>query len=159
MTTFLTTHREKAAWHVVDASKETLGRMSARIATILQGKHKPTYTPHADLGDFVVVVNAKDVRVTGRKRDDKVYRHYTGNHGGLVTQTYGRMLDRKPTEIVRLAVKRMMPKTRLGRAMLSKLKVHAGPEHTHHAQDPKPLSFGTVRPEKRRAKAPAEKGA
>jgi large subunit ribosomal protein L13 len=142
MTTFLSTHREKASWHVVDASKETLGRMAARIATILQGKHKPSY-------------------VTGRKKDDKVYRHYTGNHGGLVTQTYARILERKPTEIVRLAVKRMMPKTRLGRAMLSKLKVHAGPEHTHHAQDPKPLSFGTIRPEKRgtRGAAPAAKGA
>jgi large subunit ribosomal protein L13 len=155
-TTFETTRRERAAWHVVDASQETLGRMATRIATILQGKHKPTYTPHADVGDFVVVVNAKDVRVSGRKRDDKVYRHYTGNHGGLVTETYGRVLDRRPTDIVRLAVKRMMPKTRLGRAMLSKLKIHAGPEHDHHAQAPKPLSFGTG-PEARAA-AKAKKG-
>ena len=151
-TTFLTTRREKAAWHLVDASQETLGRMASRIAMILQGKHKPTYTPHADVGDFVVVVNAKDVVVTGRKREDKVYRHYTGNHGGLVTESYGRMLERKPTEIVRLAVRRMLPKTRLGRAMLSKLKIHAGAEHDHHAQRPTPVSFGTVRTAKRRAK-------
>jgi large subunit ribosomal protein L13 len=144
-TTFKTTTRETAAWHVVDASQETLGRMAARIAHLLQGKHKPTYTPHADVGDFVVVVNAKDVRVTGRKRDDKVYRRYTGYHGGLVTEPYQRLLDRRPTDIVRLAVKRMMPKTRLGRAMLSKLKVVAGAEHRHHAQAPKPLSFRTVR--------------
>ena len=152
MTTFLTTQRQQAAWHLVDASKETLGRMAARIATILQGKHKPGYTPHADVGDFVVVVNARDVVVTGRKREDKVYRHYTGNHGGLVGQSYERLLERKPTEIVRLAVKRMMPKTRLGRAMLSKLKVHAGAEHAHHAQAPTPLSFGTVRVEKKKTK-------
>jgi large subunit ribosomal protein L13 len=147
-TTFATTHRDQAAWHVVDASQETLGRMAARIAVILQGKHKPTYTPHADVGDFVVVVNAKDVRVTGRKREDKVYRHYTGNHGGLVTESYERVRERRPTDIVRLAVKRMMPKTRLGRAMLSKLKVVAGAEHRHHAQAPAPLSFGTWRPAK-----------
>jgi large subunit ribosomal protein L13 len=144
-TTFRTTRRDQAVWHVVDASKETLGRMAARIAHVLQGKHKPTYTPHADVGDFVVVVNAKDVQVTGRKRQDKIYRHYTGYHGGLVTQTWERMMERKPTEVVRLAVRRMMPKTRLGRAMLSKLKVVAGPEHRHHAQAPKPLSFGTGR--------------
>jgi large subunit ribosomal protein L13 len=145
MTTFETTQRAKAAWHVVDASQETLGRMASRVALILQGKHKPTYTPHADVGDFVLVLNAKDVRVTGRKREDKVYRHHTGNHGGLVTESFSRVMERRPTDVVRLAVKRMMPKTRLGRAMLSKLKVVAGPEHRHHAQRPAPLSLGTAR--------------
>ena len=148
-TTFATTNRNKAAWHVVDASQEILGRMSARIAEILQGKHKPEYTPHADVGDFVIVVNAKNVRVTGRKADDKAYRHYTGNHGGLVTEYFPRMLERKPTEIVRLAVRRMLPKTSLGRHMLSKLKVYAGAEHKNHAQNPKPLVCGRGRsPEK-----------
>jgi large subunit ribosomal protein L13 len=144
-TTFATTQRHKASWHVVDASQEVLGRMAARIAEILQGKHKPEYTPHADVGDFVVVVNAKDVKVTGRKASDKHYRHYTGNHGGLVTVFYPTMLERKPTEIVRLAVKRMLPKTTLGRHMLSKLKVFAGAEHRHHAQNPKPLVCGRGR--------------
>ncbi len=144
-TTFAKTRRETAQWHLVDASEEVLGRMAARIAQILQGKHKPTWTPHADTGDFVVVVNAAKVQVTGRKSEDKFYRHYTGNHGGLVTEHYPRMLARKPTEIVRLAVRRMMPKTDLGRHMLSKLKVFAGPTHTHHAQDPKPLALRTNR--------------
>ena len=142
-TTFAKTDRSKAAWFVVDASQEVLGRMSARVSQILQGKHKPTWTAHADVGDFVVVVNASKVQVTGRKAEDKHYRHYTGNHGGLVTEYYPRMLERKPTEIIRLAVRRMLPKTALGRHMLSKLKVFSGPTHTHHAQDPKPLAFGT----------------
>ena len=149
-TTFAVTNRNKASWHVVDASNEILGRMSARIAEILQGKHKPEYTPHADVGDFVIVVNAKAVQVTGRKADDKFYRHYTGNHGGLVTEFYPRWLERKPTEIVRVAVRRMLPKTALGRHMLSKLKVYAGPEHRHDAQEPKPLVCGRGRsPEKK----------
>ena len=142
-TTFATTKRAKADWFVIDASQEVLGRMSARVAQILQGKHKPTWTAHADLGDFVVVVNAGKIQVTGRKAEDKFYRHYTGNHGGLVTEFYPRMLERKPTEIIRLAVRRMLPKTSLGRHMLSKLKVFAGPTHTHHAQNPKPLVLGT----------------
>ena len=144
-TTFAKNQRETATWHLVDASEEVLGRMAARIAPILQGKHKPTWTAHADVGDFVIVINAAKVQVTGRKAEDKFYRHYTGNHGGLVTEYYPRMLARKPTEIVRLAVKRMMPKTDLGRHMLSKLKIFPGPTHTHHAQDPKPLALGTAR--------------
>ena len=138
-TTFQSTKRAAADWYVVDASQHVLGRLAARIAMILQGKHKPVYTPHADTGDFVVVVNAKDVRVTGRKAQDKVYRHYTGNHGGLVTEYYPRIRERHPTDMVKEAVRRMLPKTSLGRHMLSKLKVFAGPEHTHHAQGPKPF--------------------
>jgi large subunit ribosomal protein L13 len=145
-TTFAKTRRNDAEWFVVDASQEVLGRMAARIAQVLQGKHKPTWTPHADTGDFVVVVNAERVQVTGRKATDKFYRHYTGNHGGLVTTYYPRMLERKPTDIVKLAVKRMLPKTDLGRHMLSKLKVYKGAEHRHHAQAPKALRFGTGRP-------------
>jgi large subunit ribosomal protein L13 len=156
-TTFAKNQREAAPWHLVDASEEVLGRMAARIAHILQGKHKPTWTPHADAGDFVVVVNAAKVQVTGRKAQDKFYRHYTGNHGGLVTQYYPRMLARKPTEIVRLAVRRMMPKTDLGRHMMSKLKVFPGPTHTHHAQDPKPLALGTARAARAAKRAAAVK--
>jgi large subunit ribosomal protein L13 len=142
-TTFSKTRRDAAKWFVVDASQEVLGRMAARVATILQGKHKPSWTPHADTGDFVVVVNAAKVQVTGRKAQDKHYRHYTGNHGGLVTQYYPRMIERHPTDVVKLAVKRMLPKTNLGRHMLTKLKVVAGPTHSHHAQKPTALSFGT----------------
>jgi large subunit ribosomal protein L13 len=144
-TTFAKTDRRSAAWWVVDASEETLGRMAARLSRILQGKHKPTWTPNADVGDFVVVVNAERVQVTGRKATDKTYHHYTGNHGGLVTTHYPRMLARHPTDIVKEAVRRMLPKTDLGRHMLRKLKVYAGKEHPHHAQAPKPLSFGTGR--------------
>ena len=143
--TFAKTHRAGAEWFVVDASQHVLGRLAARIAQVLQGKHKPTWTPHADAGDFVVVVNAKDVRVTGRKAEDKTYRHYTGNHGGLVTTYYPRMRVRHPTEMVKEAVRRMLPKTTLGRHMLSKLKVFPGAEHTHHAQGPKPLPLALTR--------------
>lgn len=143
MTTFAKTDRNKAAWWVVDASQEVLGRMATRVSLILQGKHKPTWTPHADVGDFVVVVNAEKIQVTGRKRTDKLYRHYTGNHGGMVAETFERVIERRPTEVVKEAVRRMLPKTDLARHMLSKLKVYAGPSHPHSAQDPKSLSFGT----------------
>jgi len=144
-TTFAKTRREAAAWHLVDASDEVLGRMATRVARILQGKHKPIWTPHADTGDFVVVVNASKVQVTGRKADSKTYYDFSGYHGGLKETPYRRMAERRPTDIIRLAVRRMLPKTDLGRHMLTKLKVFAGPEHTHHAQDPKPLSLGTTR--------------
>jgi large subunit ribosomal protein L13 len=142
-TTFQTTKRHRAEWFVIDASQEVLGRMAARVAQILQGKHKPTWTAHADTGDFVVVINAAKVQVTGRKADDKFYRYYTGNHGGLRTVHFPRMLDRHPTDIVKLAVKRMLPKTSLGRHMLMKLKVFPGAEHTHQAQRPTVLELKT----------------
>jgi large subunit ribosomal protein L13 len=144
-TTLAKTVRRDAAWYVVDASSETLGRMASRVARILQGKHKPTYTPHADVGDFVVVVNGADVRVSGAKATDKIYRRHTGWHGGLRETAYPVMRTRKPEDIVRLAVRRMMPKSNLGRHMMRKLKVYAGPQHPHHAQNPQPLAFGTKR--------------
>lgn len=144
-TTFAVTKRQTSAWHVIDASTEVLGRMASRVSQILQGKHKPEWTPHADVGDFVIVINAAKIQVTGRKAEDKHYRYYTGHVGGLVTTYYPRMLEKRPTDIVKLAVKRMLPKTDLGRHMLTKLKVFAGPTHTHHAQDPKVLTLGTVR--------------
>lgn len=144
-TTIATKSREDARWFVVDASQERLGRMAARIAQMLQGKHKPTYTPHVDTGDYVVVINAENVQLTGTKATDKVYRRHTGWHGGLRETSYPRMRERHPDRMVRLAVKRMMPKTNLGRDMLDKLKVYAGDAHDHHAQKPETLSFGTGR--------------
>jgi len=151
-TTFAVTRREKAGWHVVDASQEVLGRLAARISQVLQGKHKPQWTPHADVGDFVVVINAAKIQVTGRKAQDKHYRYYTGNHGGLVTTYYPRMLERRPADILKLAVKRMLPKTDLGRHMLSKLKIFPGATHTHHAQAPATLVVGTTRSARAAAK-------
>lgn len=142
-TTVVPTDRNAAKWYVVDASQEVLGRMSAQIAKILMGKHKPTYTPHTDTGDFVIVTNAKQVQVTGRKAEDKVYRHHTGHPGGLVTEKFSDIMERHPDRIISEAVRRMMPKTNLGRAMLKKLRVFPGAEHHHHAQNPEPLSFGT----------------
>jgi len=126
----------KQEWLLVDASDKILGRLATRLATILQGKHKPTYTPHVDTGDFVVVINAKRVGVTGRKREQKMYKRYSGYPGGLKEVTLQRMLDEKPTEVIRLAVRRMLPKSKLGRHMLKKLKVYAGPDHPHEAQAP-----------------------
>jgi large subunit ribosomal protein L13 len=126
-------------WYVVDAEGQTLGRLATEVARILRGKNKPQYTPHVDTGDFVVVVNAEKVVVTGRKAEQKVYRRHSGYPGGLKTTTYEQMLERRPTEILRRAVKGMMPKTRLARQQLRKLKIYAGPEHPHAAQNPQTL--------------------
>ena len=125
-------------WYVVDAEGKTLGRLAAEIAKVLRGKNKPQYTPHIDVGDFVVVVNAEKVVVTGRKAEQKVYRRHTGYPGGLREIGYEQMLVRKPTEVLRKAVYGMMPKTRLARQQFRKLKIYAGPEHPHTAQDPQP---------------------
>jgi large subunit ribosomal protein L13 len=142
-TTISKTDRGAARWWVVDASKETLGRMATRVAQILQGKHKPTWTPHADTGDFVVVINAKDVQVTGKKAQDKVWYDHTRYPSGLKARKYPELREKHPDEIVRRTVRRMMPKTTLGRHMLRKLKIYGGTEHPHHAQNPEPLAFGT----------------
>jgi large subunit ribosomal protein L13 len=141
--TMAATLRSTSSWFIVDASQEVLGRMAAKIATLLQGKHKPTWTPHADVGDFVVVINAADVKLTGRKAADKVYRSHTGWPGGLREISYPAMKAAHPTTMVREAVRRMLPKTTLGRHMLTKLKVFPGKEHTHHAQKPEKLAFAT----------------
>ena len=125
-------------WYVVDAEGKTLGRLATEIARILRGKAKPQYTPHVDTGDFVVVVNAEKVGVTGRKQEQKLYRRHTGYPGGLKEVSYEQMMNRKPTEIVRKAVFGMMPKTRLARQQFKKLKIYAGPEHPHEAQSPEP---------------------
>jgi len=132
-------------WFVVDAAGKVVGRLAAEIARLLMGKHKPDYTPYADSGDYVIVVNAEKVVFTGKKWDQKVYKRYTGYPGGLVETPARRMLERKPEEIIRLAVKRMLPKNRLARRMLRRLKVYAGPEHPHQAQQPEPLELGKRR--------------
>jgi large subunit ribosomal protein L13 len=127
------------AWYVVDLDGEILGRAATRIADALRGKGKPEYTPHVDTGDFVVVVNAEKVRVTGKKLDQKMYRRHSGYPGGLRERTLAEQLERRPEEVIRLAVRGMLPKNRLGRAQLRKLKVYAGPDHPHEAQSPTPL--------------------
>ena len=125
-------------WYVVDAEGKNLGRLATQIADTLRGKTKPQYTPHVDTGDFVFVVNAEKVVVTGRKAEQKVYRRHSGYPGGLKETSYEQMMERRPTEILRRAVKGMMPKNRLARQQLRKLKIYAGPEHPHAAQNPQP---------------------
>lgn len=126
-------------WLVVDATGQTLGRLATQIADRLRGKHKPEFTPHCDVGDFVVVVNAEKIAVSGRKREAKLYHRYSGYPGGLRSRTLAEMLERRPEEVIRLAVKGMLPRNRIARAQLRKLKVYAGPEHPHAAQQPKPM--------------------
>ncbi|HYN49819.1 MAG TPA: 50S ribosomal protein L13, partial [Thermoleophilaceae bacterium] len=123
----------------VDATGQTLGRLATQIAHVLRGKRKPTYTPHVDTGDFVIVVNAERIAVTGKKREEKRYYRHSGYPGGLRSRSLGEMLERRPEEVIRLAVKGMLPRTRLGRAQLRKLKVYAGPDHPHAAQQPEPM--------------------
>jgi len=129
------------SWYIVDATDLTLGRMASQIATILRGKHKPIFTQHIDCGDFVIVVNAEKIHVTGNKRDDKMYHRHSGYPGGLTSMNLGQMLDKYPDRVITLAVKRMLPKSNLGRLMLKKLKVYAGPDHPHRAQDPQVLEI------------------
>src|SRR6476620_3402422 len=126
-------------WLLVDADGQTLGRLATQIADALRGKRKPTYTPHVDVGDFVVVVNAEKIAVTGDKRADKLYHRHSGYPGGLKTRTLNDMLERRPEEVIRLAVKGMLPRNRLSRKQLTKLKVYAGPDHPHAAQKPQPM--------------------
>jgi large subunit ribosomal protein L13 len=128
-------------WYVVDAEGQTLGRLATRIADILRGKGKPQYTPHVDTGDFVVVVNAEKIGVTGSKLDSKLYHRHSGYPGGLKTRTLREQLERRPTEVIRKAVKGMLPKNKLAAAQLGKLKVYAGPDHPHEAQSPQPLEL------------------
>ena len=130
-------------WFVVDASGQTLGRLATQIADALRGKRKPEYTPHCDVGDFVIVVNAEKVAVSGKKREEKRYYRHSGYPGGLRSRTLGDILERRPEEVIRRAVKGMLPRTRLGRAQLRKLKVYAGPDHPHAAQKPEPMELKT----------------
>jgi len=126
-------------WYLVDAEGKTLGRLATQIADTLRGKNKAQYTPHVDTGDFVVVVNAEKIAVTGNKLDQKRYYRHSGYPGGLKSRTLREQLDRRPTEVLRVAVKGMLPKNRLARRQLTKLKVYAGPDHPHEAQAPQPL--------------------
>jgi large subunit ribosomal protein L13 len=138
MATPQTAERE---WLLVDAQGKTLGRLATELAVVLCGKHKPAYTPHVDTGDFVIVVNAEKVVLTGRKLDQKMYWRHSGHPGGIKGRTARQMLARKPHEVLRRAVKGMLPKNNLGRHMLRKLKIYAGPEHPHQAQQPKTIDL------------------
>ena len=131
-------------WHLVDASEHVLGRMAVAIATVLMGKHKPLYTPHINVGEGVIVINAEKVNVTGNKRESRTYRHYSGYPGGLKRKVLGDYLKEKPEELIKLAVRRMLPKTRMGRQMLKRLKVYRGPEHPHGAQMPVRLAMASL---------------
>src|SRR5690554_2373907 len=124
-------------WYVIDADGQTLGRLATEIATILRGKHKTTFTPHVDTGDFVIVINAEKVKLTGNKLDQKKYYRHSGYPGGLKEMTYRRLLEKKPELIIEKAVKSMIPHNKLGRQIINKLKVYAGPDHPHQAQQPK----------------------
>lgn len=142
MSTFLAkTDEVERAWHLVDASQMSLGRLAVNIATILMGKNKPIFTPSVDTGDFVVVVNAENLVTTGRKSEHMVYRYHTEWVGGLKETSFKDMHEKNPERIIQLAVRRMLPKTSLGRSMFSKLKVYSGTEHPHGAQNPQPLTF------------------
>jgi large subunit ribosomal protein L13 len=128
-------------WWVVDAEGKNLGRLASEIADVLRGKNKPQYTPHVDTGDFVVVVNAEKIAVTGKKLTDKLYRRHSGYPGGLRTRTLGQMLERRPNDVLRIAVKGMLPKNRLAAQQLGKLKIYTGPKHPHAAQKPEELPW------------------
>lgn len=128
-------------WYVIDAEGKTLGKLASEAASILRGKKKPIYTPHVDCGDYVIVVNAEKVHVTGKKETDKIYKSYSGYPGGLKEITLGEMREKKPEEIIRHAIKGMMPKGKLGRQMYKKLKVYAGSEHPHAAQNPEEYTY------------------
>ncbi|HSW94196.1 MAG TPA: 50S ribosomal protein L13 [Gammaproteobacteria bacterium] len=130
-------------WYLVDAAGKTLGRLASEIARRLRGKHKPVYTPHVDTGDYIVVINAEKVKVTGNKTKDKVYYSHSGYPGGIKEITFEKLLAKAPARVIEMAVKGMLPKNPLGRAMYRKLKVFAGTEHTHAAQQPKPLVLDT----------------
>ena len=131
----------RRTWYVIDATDRTLGRLSTQIAIRIRGKHKAEFTPHVDTGDYVVVINAEKVRVTGNKLDDKIYNHHTGFPGGIKSISLAKLMQKSPEKVVEMAVKGMMPKSKLGRSMISKLKVYAGSEHPHAAQQPQPLEI------------------
>lgn len=141
MTTHATPETAEHKWVHLDADGAVLGRLAVRVARILMGKDKPIFTPHVDTGDFVVITNAEKVRVTGRKAETKVYRHHTGYIGSLVERPYERMIEEKPEEVVMLAVRRMLPKSKLGKQMIKKLKIYRGPEHPHTAQAPETITL------------------
>jgi large subunit ribosomal protein L13 len=131
-------------WYVIDATDVILGRLASQAATLLRGKHKPTFAPHVDTGDFVIIVNASKVALSGTKRDDKLAYRHSGYPGGLRAVPYGELLDKDPRKVVERAVRGMLPKNRLGRKLLKKLKVYVGPDHPHQAQQPKPYAITQI---------------
>jgi len=131
-----------AGWHIIDAEGQVLGRLATQVAVLLRGKHKPTYTPHEDLGDHVIVINAGKVKLTGNKLRDKVYYHHSGYVGGIKSITAGKLMEKDATQVITKAVNGMLPKTRLGRAMAKKLRVYTGEAHPHQAQQPAPFALG-----------------
>lgn len=142
MSTYLAKPGElQAQWHVVDATDQVLGRLATKLAVVLQGKHKPTYTPHVDTGDFVIVLNADKIKVTGKKSEQRTYQTYSGYPSGQHVYRYETMNDLHPEKVIELAVRRMLPKSKLGGQMLKKLKVYRGDKHDHQAQQPQPLSL------------------
>lgn len=142
MTTYMAKPEEiERDWFVVDAAGKRLGRLASKIATVLRGKHKPTYTPHVDTGDYVIVVNAGEVELTGNKLDQKMHHRHSEYPGGLKSISYAELLEQKPTKVIELAVKGMVPKNKLGRKMMKKLKVYAASEHPHEAQQPEELEL------------------
>jgi large subunit ribosomal protein L13 len=132
---------QKKEWFVIDAKERVLGRLASFVATRLRGKHRPEYTPHVDTGDYIVVINADKVSLTGRKRDAKMYHHYSGYPGGLKSKSARELLEKRPSQVISHAVRGMLPKNRLGRKMIKKLKVYGGASHPHEAQQPQPLDF------------------
>jgi len=144
MKTYVATAEDRQRdWRLVDAEGQTLGRLATQIADTLRGKRKPEYTPHCDTGDFVVVVNAAKIHVTGKKLTDKIYYRHSGYPGGLRSRTLAEMLERRPEEVLRKAVKGMLPRNRLARQQITKLKIYAGPEHPHQAQKPQPMEVAS----------------
>jgi large subunit ribosomal protein L13 len=131
----------KKTWYIVDAKNQTLGRLATEIAVVLRGKNKPIFVPHMDCGDFVIVINAKEIKVTGNKLEDKMYYRHSGYNSGLKSTPLKKMLDTKPTEVIKKAVSGMLPKNKMRAVYLGKLKIFAGPEHAHEAQKPQPLTF------------------
>jgi len=131
-------------WYVIDAADQRLGRLASEVAMILRGKNKPTFTPHLDTGDFVIVINAEKIEVTGRKREQKLYRRHSGRPGGMKVETFGKLQARLPERIVEQAIKGMLPKNSLGRQLFTKLKVYAGANHPHQAQQPETLILKTI---------------
>lgn len=131
----------KEIWHLVNAEGKTLGRLAARVAAVLRGKHRPTFTPNVDMGDHVVIINAEKIQLTGSKMETKLYRHHTGYPGGLKTATAEHLFRKDPTELLTRAIEGMLPKNPLGNGMAKKLRVYTGPNHPHHAQKPEPISL------------------
>ncbi|BAZ04009.1 50S ribosomal protein L13 [Calothrix sp. NIES-3974] len=142
--TYLPPHGNQGDWYVVDAAEQRLGRLASEIARVLRGKNKPEYTPNMDTGDFVIVVNAEKVVVTGKKSSQKLYRRHSGRPGGMKTETFEKLQARLPERIIEKAVKGMLPKNSLGKSLFTKLKVYAGPTHPHTAQKPKELNIQTI---------------